>query len=73
LAQKINPQRAAEVYAELRDKFKTITAYTDEELDATIHVLGNKYPFAYEILNFIDAYFERRKRKLEKAKAGTPG
>lgn len=48
-------------------KFTTITNYTNAELDATIAVLAEKHgEILYEYLNFIDAYFERRTRKLNK-------
>lgn len=56
-------QAQTETYLNLRGLFKRIDAYTDEELDATIAVLGSELPDAYRILNFIDAYFERRRRK----------
>lgn len=50
-----------DTYTDLRTQFKRIENYTDEELEATIAVLGSKEN--YLILNFIDAYFERRERK----------
>lgn len=51
------------VYTDLRAQFKKIETYTDEELEATIAVLGDTLPEAFKYLNFIDAYFERRKRR----------
>lgn len=56
------------LYNELRGQFKKIEAYTDEELSATISVLSDALPEAYKYLNFIDAYFEQRKRKLLSSK-----
>lgn len=57
------------IYTDLRTQFKKIETYTDEELEATIAVLGDTLPEAYKYLNFIDAYFERRRRKeLEAAR-----
>jgi hypothetical protein len=50
-------------YNDLRGQFKRIEAYTDEELEATIAVLGKELPDAYRYLNFIDAYLERRVRR----------
>jgi hypothetical protein len=57
------------IYTDLRTQFKKIETYTDEELEATIAVLGDSLPEVFKYLNFIDAYFERRKRReLEAAK-----
>lgn len=52
-----------DIYTDLRSQFKKIETYTDEELEATIAVLGDSLPEAFKYLNFIDAYFERRKRR----------
>lgn len=46
--------------------FLKIEDYTDEELDATILVIGERHSFAFALLNFIDCYFERRRRKQAK-------
>lgn len=54
---------AQEIYHNLRTQFKRIENYSDDELEATIAVLGTKENYA--LLNFIDAYFERRKRRLK--------
>lgn len=51
-------------YNELRGAFKKIEDYSDDELNATIEVLAAQLPEAYRYLNFIDAYFERRRRRL---------
>lgn len=51
------------LYNQLRSSFKKIEDYTDAELDAVIAVVGDKNPEAYTLLNFVDAYFERRSRR----------
>lgn len=57
-----NPtNEAIELYNSLRGSYKRIAEYSDDELEATIAVLGS--PDYYRVLNFIDAYFERRKRR----------
>lgn len=50
-------------YSNLQGAYKRIKDYSEAELDATIAVLAAKLPNAYEYLNFIDAYFERRDRR----------
>lgn len=57
------------LYHGLQGQFKKIEKYTDQELDATVAVLGQSLPSAYQYLNFIDAYFERRARKARAAEA----
>ena len=56
------------MYNNLREEYRRIVDYTDKELDAAIAVLGYMHPDAWEILNFVDAYFERRKRKDKEGK-----
>lgn len=51
------------IYACLRGSYKRIEEYTDEELEAVKVVVPSKYPAAWELLNFVDCYFEARKRK----------
>jgi hypothetical protein len=58
------------VYAEI-PQFTKIKDYTDEQLEATIKVLSAKLPSAFQYLNFIDAYFEKRLRKQNSEKAAT--
>ena len=53
-----------DTYNALRGQFKKIENYSDDELSATVSVLADALPEAYKYLNFIDAYFEQRKRKL---------
>lgn len=52
-----------QIYSNLQGAYKRIENYSEAELDATIAVLAAKLPNAYEYLNFIDAYFERRNRR----------
>lgn len=53
-----------DLYNSLQGQFKKIENYTDDELKAVIAVLASTLPEAYKYLNFIDAYFEQRRRKL---------
>lgn len=59
---KLTLPEAQEIYAN-RAQFLKIEDYTDEELEATMQVLSKRLPLIYEYLNFIDCYFERRRRK----------
>lgn len=52
-----------QIVNDLRNSFKRIENYTDEELAAVIAVYGADLPHAFQYLNFIDSYFEQRKRK----------
>lgn len=55
------------IYAALRTgprRFTKIRDYTAEELDATIACIADEEgEKIYKLLNFVDAYFERRRRK----------
>lgn len=51
------------LYNKVKENYTKIEDYTNAELASTIRVLAYKYPDAYDMLNFVDAYFELRKRK----------
>jgi len=56
-------QTDLDLYNKVRENYTKIEDYTDKELASTIRVLAYKHPPAFEILNFVDAYFELRKRQ----------
>lgn len=58
---KLSKLQAQTIHGNLQGQFKRIEDYSDEELEATLIVLGNNE--TYKLLNFIDAYFERRRRR----------
>lgn len=58
-----------DTYNEVRRSFKRIEDYTDEELAAVIAVVPFNHSIAYELLNFVDCYFEKRRRKQAKEHA----
>lgn len=47
-------------------QYKYIYEYTDKELDEAVDEAKAKVPYFYILLKGIDAYFERRKRKLNR-------
>lgn len=47
----------------MSDRCPSCNCMTDEELAAVIAVYGADLPHAFQYLNFIDSYFEQRKRK----------
>lgn len=57
-------QKKQKIYDELKTKRIRIENYSDEELDAVITILGIHHPEYYQILNFVDSYFEKRRRRL---------
>lgn len=56
-------QEDLDLYNGVKDTFKKTAECSDLELAATIKVLGYTYPDAFDLLRFVDAYMELRKRK----------
>ena len=51
----------------MTNRKKPIETYTDAELDEAIDHASWRIPLFYVLLNGIDAYFERRKRRKYRA------
>lgn len=56
-------QQDLDLYNGVKVDYKKTAECSDLELAAIIKVLGYTYPDAYDILRFVDAYMELRRRK----------
>lgn len=56
-------QKDLDLYNGVKENYIKIKDSSIEELAAIVKVLGYKHPDAFELLHFIDAYQELRRRR----------